>query len=70
MIPVLKFVLYLTKDSKTDKTHSILLKNWMRLFHHCLTFFSLNNTTKQLYVDVPEMFNFNSKTCFKKYTIP
>ena len=69
MLPAPKFILYLTKDSKTHKMQCFFIKHWVRLFLPAQLFFPLNNTKKKLYANVPEMFNFNPKISIQKYPI-
>ena len=69
MLPVPKFILYLTKGSKKLKIHCFFIKDWIKLFTSTQLFCSLNNTKKRLYVDVPEMLSFNPKMRSRKYPI-
>ena len=69
MLPIPKFILYHTKDSKTGKIHCFLFENWVSLFIPAQLFFSLNNVKKKLYANVPEMFDFNPKISIWKYPI-
>ena len=69
MLSVSKFVLYFMKDSEKGKIRCFLLENWDSLFIPAQLFFSLNNAKKNLYANVPDMPNFNSKTSIWKYPI-
>ena len=69
MLPIPKFILYPTKDSKIHEIHGFFLENWVRLFIPAQLFFSLNNTKKKLHANVPEMFNFNPKISIRKHPI-
>jgi hypothetical protein len=60
---------YISWDSKTRSYHCFFLKNWASLFTYALLFFLLNNTKKELYPNVPEMFYSNLKTSIQKYPI-
>ena len=64
-----KIILYLMEDSKRRKIHCFLLKNWVSPIILAQLSFSLNNTEKKLYANVPEIINFNSKTSIQKYPI-
>ena len=67
MLPTPKFILYLMKVSKTRKIHRFSLKNWATFFIPAQLSFSLTKAKKELYGNIPEMFNFNSKTSIQKY---
>lgn len=69
MLPIPKFILFLTKNSKTGKIYCFFLKNCASLFIPNLLFFPLNNPKKKLYANVPEMCKFNPKMSNQKYPI-
>ena len=63
MLPIPKFILYLAKNSKMHKIHCFSFESWISLFIPDLLFFSHKiKPKKKLHANVPEMFNFNSKT--------
>jgi hypothetical protein len=45
------------------------LKNWVSFFISVPLFFSLNNTKKTLYANVPEMLKFDIRMSIRKYPI-
>ena len=57
------------KDSKTCKIFCFFLESWAYIFIPAQLFFSLNNTKKKLYINVPEMINFNPKISIWRYSI-
>ena len=62
-----EFILYLTKDKKRIKFNTFSLKtrsDFSSLLN--VFFFSLNNKEKALYVNAPEMLDFNPKTSIRK----
>jgi hypothetical protein len=65
MLPVLEFILCLTKDSKTVKLTAFSIKTVPQILF--LLFFSINNTKEKLYDNVQEMINFSLKTSIQKY---
>jgi hypothetical protein len=69
MLSIPKFILYLAKDSKIRKTRYFFFGNQVLLSSLFYFIFSLNDTKKKLYVNIPEMFNFNPKTSIQKYPI-
>ena len=70
ILPIFKFFLYLTKNSKRVKfTAFFPLKQGFTFHPYSAFFFSLNNSNKKPYANVFEIFNFYYKTLFWKYSI-
>ena len=69
MMSIPKFILYLTKNSKTGKIHCFFFIYRVSLFIPDLLFFPLNNPKRELYANAPEMHNFDLKTSIRKYPI-